>query len=172
MREGGLSAITYREARIDELGDVLRVQHEAFRRLADDLGIDPSGMPPLLEDLDQLAELHASGVRFVVACQDSRIIGGVRGRLRGGTVEVGRLVVDGDHLRRGIATKLMLALEELFADARNFKLFTGQDAIAPLALYEKLGYVVTKRRVVESVPLVWLEKRRTGGDHRSPGHVS
>jgi ribosomal protein S18 acetylase RimI-like enzyme len=107
---------------------------------------------------DLLAEFEG-GTRFFVAVEETQsIVGAVRARRTADSVHVGRLVVDDDWTRCGVATNLMRALEASFP-SEAFELFTGADAEAPLALYLKLGYRVTRRDEEGPVPLVWLEKR-------------
>lgn len=153
-----MNPISYRTATSEDLQSLLVVQHEAFRRVADELSIDACALPPLMETLTDLEALMASGTRFFVALDDSRVIGGVRATITDGTAHVGRLVVATDHLRRGVATGLMHILECSCDDVSRYELFTGEDAVAPLSLYHKLGYAVTHTGSVNAVPLVWLAK--------------
>ncbi len=148
-----------RKATPRDLPQVLAVQHRAFADVARMLGIDASDLPPLAETLDDLDTLASEGTRFFVAVSaDGAVIGSVRGRLDSSTVEVGRLVVDDEWRRHGVATALMNALEASFGHATRFELFTGADAHAPLALYERLGYRRYRTESQGPVMLVWLEK--------------
>lgn len=153
-----MNDVTIREASRDDLSQVLSVQRDAFGRVAAQLGIDPSGLPPLLESLQDLRQLLDTGMRFFVAEDSGRVIGSVRGRQSDATVDIGRLVVDGAYLRRGVATRLMDALEAGFPSATTFLLFTGADAVEPLALYVGRGYRVVRIDASGPVELVWLEK--------------
>lgn len=157
--------ILVREAREDELAEILRVQYDAFGRVSEHSGIPPQSFAPLRETLDELIALRQEGVRFFVALDDDRVVGSVRGLQTGSTVEIGRLVVDGRFLRRGVATALMDALETSFEDANRFVLFTGAQASVPLALYTKRGYEVFKSESLPHVELVWLEKDIANSSH-------
>lgn len=151
-------AFHVRIARQGDLEAVLDVQHQAFARVADELDIDPSRMPPLTEGLEDLLTLLANGTTFFVACDGAgTVIGSVRASRNEGNVEIGRLVVADLWTRRGVATALMDALEALHPDADSFELFTGANAHAPLALYLRRGYRET-RREQGAVELVWLRK--------------
>lgn len=151
-------------ARRDQLTEVLGVQRRAFGRVAAGLGIDPQLLPPIRETLDELEGLFDRGVHFFVATSgDGRVIGGVRGTVVNGCVEIGRLVVDDGWQRKGVASALMDALESAFPDVVRFELFTGAEATVPLALYAKRGYAETRREDLGHVELVWLEKRGAGG---------
>ena len=142
-----------------DLPAILEVQREAFSRVADELGIDPSQLPPLAEQLDDLIELLIGGTTFLVAADSAgAVIGSVRAARCGASVEVGRLVVGDRWTRRGVATALMDALEASHTDATSFELFTGAEAGAPLALYQQRGYLETRRERTGPVELVWLRK--------------
>lgn len=142
-----------------DLVDVLRVQHDAFSRVADGLSIPHALLPPLTESLEDLRTLFAHGTRFFVAMCDQTCVGSVRGTAYSdGRVEVGRLVVASGWTRRGVATALMDALESSYPEADRFVLFTGVEARAPLALYASRGYVPTHEAQTPAATLVWLEK--------------
>ena len=152
--------VRIREAFRADLPGVLAVQHDAFSRVAEALGIEPSDLPPLQETLGQLEDLLSAGTRFFVAVDSLEgIVGSVRASEHDGVVDIGRLVVATEWVRRGIATRLVETLEGSYAHADRFTLFTGADATEPLALYGKLGYEVTRRDATGPVVLVWLEKR-------------
>ena len=145
----------------DELPEILRVQRAAFRRAARDLDIPEDRLPPLLETLDTLRRLHDAGNRFFAARVGRTVAGTVRARRReDGVVEVGRLAVDDGCERLGVATALMCALEDSFPDASRFELFTGAEAVAPLALYDRLGYRQFAREGHEGATFLWLAKDR------------
>ncbi len=155
---GGASDIEYREATDVDLPHILEVQHDGFGRVARELGLESGDLPPLQEDLADLRRIMSEGTRFFVALEDTRVVGTVRGSLTTEcTVQVGRLAVSADHVRRGIARALMGTLERAYPSARRLELFTGREARAPLALYRSLGY--TEMPPVPDVPyLIWLEK--------------
>ena len=96
----------------------------------------------------------------LVAEQDGRIVGSVRGELTvDGTCLVGRLVVLPETRRAGIARILAIEIERLFPDARRYELFTGHLSAGPLALYESLGYRrFREERVSPTTVLIYLEK--------------
>lgn len=143
------------------------MQRAAFRRVADKFGVPDSKMPPVSETLEKLEKLLADGVHtFIAVVPDGgaeRVIGTVRATTRDdGVIEIGRLAVDDGYTRRGVATSLMLALQEAFPAATRFELFTGADAVEPLALYACLGYRIFSREQFESWSMVWLAKERDG----------
>jgi ribosomal protein S18 acetylase RimI-like enzyme len=144
----------------EELPAILAVQREAFGRVAEMFSIDSAQLPPLTETEEDLGALFDAGIVFFAAhATDGSVVGSVRAEVRGGTVEVGRLVVTHTVRRRGVASALMRALEDSFPEAERFELFTGAEADVPLALYTKLGYQVYEERTVGTLLLVWMEKR-------------
>lgn len=143
-----------------ELPGVLEVQRQAFTRVSEMFEIPQDEMPPLTETVDDLERLADEGYRFFVAVSGGRVVGTVRGVMRpDGVVEIGRLGVDEAHLRRGLARRLMTALEDSWPRVRRFELFTGSRAVAPLGLYGSMGY---RRFEREGAPdyIVWLAKER------------
>lgn len=138
---------------------VLAVQRDAFSRVASDLGIDPSHLPPLRETLADLLRQQAAGTSFYAAYEGHRVIGSVRAACADGPfVDVGRLVVASHRLRRGVATALMDALESDHVDSSTLRLFTGAEATGALALYQARGYRLVRTDRSGPVELVWLCK--------------
>jgi ribosomal protein S18 acetylase RimI-like enzyme len=161
---GDRTALTIREARPEDVGPAVEVQHRAFTRVAIELGFDPALLPPVSETVEEVGALLAErAARLLVAfAGDGTLVGTVRG-VPGerGTVEVGRLAVEDGWDGRGIRKELMVRLEALFPHADRFELFTGSEAEGPLHLYESLGYrVMRDEEVMTGVRLVWLEKCR------------
>lgn len=150
---------TVREAKTEDLPGILRVQHNAFRRVALAFSIEPHRLPPLVESLEDLEALEAQGMRFFAAFSaEGQVVGAVRAEEHQGSVTIGRLVVDDGWQRKGVASAVMDALEAAYPSARVFTLFTGAEALAPLALYSKRGYEISRRDDSGPVELVWLEK--------------
>jgi GNAT superfamily N-acetyltransferase len=142
-----------------ELPALLEVQREAFGRVAVQHGVPPEALAPMREALEDLERQLADGTVFYIAVSTAgRVIGGVRADTSDGIVEVGRLVVDGGWLRCGVGMALMALLEDEHSHAQKFRLFTGEEATAPLALYSKRGYQPTHIDDSGPVTLVWLEK--------------
>ncbi len=155
----GNRQVSVREAQASDLAAVLRVQHDAFGRVAEEYGIPADALPPLRETAEDLGRLMTVGTRFWVACDaEGTVLGSVRGTDQEGVIEIGRLVVASGHQRKGVATALMDALESSYPGAARFVLFTGKDASAPLALYSGRGDRLNREDREGPVPLVWLEK--------------
>ncbi len=81
--------------------------------------------------------------RFLVADVDGDAVGGVAlVPLEPGVGEIKRMFVDPAHRGRGVATRLLAALEERArtAEIRTLVLETGVRQPEAVALYEKLGF--------------------------------
>ncbi|MDO8915409.1 MAG: GNAT family N-acetyltransferase [Coriobacteriia bacterium] len=169
MNEG--PDITVRDARVDEAGEILRIQQAAFLPAA--RRYDEVRLPPLIETADDV--VHDIREHLVLVATDStgRILGSVRGKRQEECVHVGRLVVDPQEQRRGVATALMLELEQRFPEAECFELFTGGLNEPGMGLYLKLGYVETRReRETELLEIVYLRHDRRSRSAGGGGDVS
>jgi ribosomal protein S18 acetylase RimI-like enzyme len=146
------------DARPHDAEAILAVQRLAFAPAA--VRYDDDRLPPLVETAEEIAADIGSQV-VLVALEDGRILGSVRGVERDGCVYVGRLIVDPSFQRRGIARRLMLELEDRFADSGCFELFTGNMNEPGMGLYRQLGYVETERRPIKGIlELVYMRKTR------------
>lgn len=153
-----------RVATRDEFPELLRVQHEAFMRVARMFHIPVDRLPALTETVEDLADLMDSRFVFLGAWSGDHAVGTVRFERRAdGVIEIGRLAVDEGHLRQGIATSLMLAVEQVWPPTDRFELFTGAQATVPLTLYSKLGYRTFQRPGEDRAGIVWLAKDLTSG---------
>jgi GNAT superfamily N-acetyltransferase len=122
-------------------------------------------LPPLMETREEVEQAIRESVVLKAMDAAGRILGAVRGEERDGCVYVGRLVVDPAEQRRGIATSLMLALEDEFPHAACFELFTGNLNEPGMGLYLTMGYVETRReRVTDLLEVVYLRKPGRAAD--------
>jgi predicted N-acetyltransferase YhbS len=145
-----------------DLTEALAVQHAAFARVARMFGIPSNNLSAVRETLQDLRAFRDAGATILVARVGDRVVGTVRATpRRDGTVDVGRLAVVADALRRGVGRSLMRAVEDQFPEAGRFELFTGAEAMVPLALYRSMGYRVMRTEPGDAVPIVWLAKDRT-----------
>ncbi len=119
-------------------------------------------IPPLTQTLEEtIEEFKAQTV--LKATLYGRIIGSVRGYVEDGTCYVGKMMVDPVFQNRGLGTRLLLAIEQQFPQARRFELFTGFKSERNLHLYKKHGYKIFKTvPVSDNVSLSFLEKSGPG----------
>ena len=95
--------------RPSDAGEVLTVQRAAYVTEAQRYAAP--GIPPLLETLAELgADLNRPDVLAVGAWSGPRLVGSVRGRLDGATMELARLSVAPDMQGSGVGRALVAAL--------------------------------------------------------------
>jgi ribosomal protein S18 acetylase RimI-like enzyme len=137
---------------------ILALQKVAYEREA--RRYDDWTIPPMIETLDSVREQIAQHV-VLKAVVDGRLAGSVRGVVTDRVCEVCRLSVDPARQRRGIGSALIDAVEQRFPDVEAFELFTGDRSVENLRLYDRHGYVETRRQPVSHVvSLVYLRKAR------------
>lgn len=148
--------VNIEKATIDDANEILALQKLAFKSEAKAHG--DFQIPPLTETLDMWKETFKTHV-VLKATVDGKIVGSVRVLVKDGTCYVGRLIVHPDLQNRGVGTKLLLEIEQMFPSCRRFELFTGSKSIRSIHLYEKLGYKPFKfQPIKDDHKLVFLEK--------------
>ncbi|TPW75763.1 GNAT family N-acetyltransferase [Schumannella soli] len=140
---------------VADAGELLTLQPAAYATEAQRYG-DPF-LPALTQTFDELEDElgRASGLGIRAS---GRLIGAVRWHVDGGVAEIGRLVIAPDQQGRGLGTRLLRAAEER-SGASTLKLFTGHLSVPKIRLYEREGYVQSRReRLKDGVELVLLRK--------------
>lgn len=140
----------------DELArELLAVQVAAYAIEAELLAYPQ--LPPLFESID---DLRQSGERFLAARGDGRIVGATSIATSGAALDICRMVVRPSHMRRGIASRLLAAVESMRDGRVAITVSTGEDNIPAIRLYERNGFEIVKRRTLpDGLRLVGLEKR-------------
>lgn len=150
-----------------DAGEILTLQRAAYvteARAHHDLDL-----PPLTQTLDDLlAELRDSNVTALGVREEGRLVGAVRLRRVGSVVELGRLTVVPDRQGRGIGSVLLRTSETAFPEAREMRLFTGENSTANIRLYERNGYVETERTSIGEYAIVHMAKDLSGSADGSP----
>jgi ribosomal protein S18 acetylase RimI-like enzyme len=101
-------------ARLEDAATILELQKLAYRSEA--MIYDDFSISPLTQTLENLqSEFNTKTILKAVA--DNRIVGSVRAYQKNRTCYVERLIVHPDFQRRGIGTKLLKRIEELFSTA-------------------------------------------------------
>ena len=97
-------------------------------------------IPALEESLDDVRRWLTEGT-VLVARSHGRLVGAVRGVLRDGAWQVGRLMVAPDLQGGGLGRRLLAAVEaDAPADATSYALFTGAGSKRNQRMYRKAGY--------------------------------
>jgi ribosomal protein S18 acetylase RimI-like enzyme len=145
-------------AGVEDAAEILALQKLAYRSEAEIY--DDFTIPPLTQTLEGMRADFENQV-VLKASIDGRIVGSVRASEEHGTCFIGRLIVHPDFQNRGIGAQLMREVEDAFAGAKRFELFTGDRSERNLYFYRKHGYrVFESKELTGRVTLVYMEKRR------------
>jgi ribosomal protein S18 acetylase RimI-like enzyme len=142
----------------DTLAALVRVQRASYRVEAELIGFDD--LPPLRETPEELAAVRES---FLGAFEGEELLGAVAFQRHRTWVDIHRLVVDPRAFRRGVASRLLDALDEREADAGYTTVATGEKNAPAVALYEGRGFGRVGRTAV--APGIWIvrfERRNAG----------
>jgi ribosomal protein S18 acetylase RimI-like enzyme len=144
------------QAQLTDAPEILALQKLAYLSEAE-INQDFT-IPPLTQTLEEIEHDFQTQTVLKVAV-GGKIIGSVRAYLQEGTCYIGRLIVHPDFQNQGIGAKLLRAIEERFAQARRYELFTGEKSERNLYFYQKWGYrIFRKKELTDKVALVFLEK--------------
>ena len=152
-------AITIEALRPDDVGELVTLQRAAFLRDAQLYG-DPF-IPALTQSsADIMLELSDADRLFLVAKLGSRMVGAVRAHRTGSVTNIGRLMTAPDLEGRGIAGRLMDAVEAAGAPHSEwFELSTGSRSTASVAMYARRGYaVVSEHEAAPGMRVVTMRK--------------
>jgi ribosomal protein S18 acetylase RimI-like enzyme len=141
--------------RID-LQEILQLQYLAYQSEAALFG--SRNIPPLKQTIDEVVEEWDSGIILKMVDENGVIIGSVRAKGSDGTAYIGKLMVHPDHRHKGYGSMLLSEIEGYFPDMR-YELFTSTRSLDNIRLYQKLGYTIFTRKVIdEELEFVYMEK--------------
>jgi ribosomal protein S18 acetylase RimI-like enzyme len=144
------------KARLEDLQEILRLQHLAYQSEATLLG--NKDIPPLKQTLDEVIGEYHKGIILKMVDAGGLIIGSIRTWEMKGTVHVGKLMVHPDHRQQGFGTKLLGEIEKYFPHKR-YELFTSTRSIDNIRLYQRMGYREFDRRSIDDrLDFVYMEK--------------
>lgn len=153
-----MKGLLVREAAPADAAALLAIQKAAFARTALENGV--AEIPPTTQSLESFTEDFKTHV-VLGAELDGRWVGLIRGRLKDGALQVGRLAVEPSMEGKGIGRMLLEAMEKRYPQVERYELFTGLGNVRNLRFYEKAGY--RKVRIEPGPPgLVFMEKRVPG----------
>jgi GNAT superfamily N-acetyltransferase len=133
---------------IDDAGEVLTVQRAAY---VSESMVYEQFLPPLSETLDEVRGVLSRDDVVVLGLREgARLVGAVRVMPSG---EVARLCVVPDRQGAGVGSALLRGA----LAAGGTWLFTGDRSAGNLRLYERYGFVETRREPAPGHELVFLE---------------
>jgi ribosomal protein S18 acetylase RimI-like enzyme len=142
-----------------DLPEILQLQKKSFMPVATLYGLD--SIPPTRQTTEEILEECFSPDRPTIVLklvQDGKIVGSVRAYEQDGTAYINKLMVDPDYQRRGLAKKLMKAIESCYGGRRK-ELFTGSRSERNIKMYESLGYrKYSEKEFDKDTTLVYMEK--------------
>jgi ribosomal protein S18 acetylase RimI-like enzyme len=142
----------------ETVADLVRLQRASYRVEADLIGFED--LPPLRETPEELEAVQES---FLGAYEDERLLGAIAFFRHPEWVDIYRLVVQPDAFRRGIATRLLDALDELHPDAAYTTVATAEENAPAVELYRRRGFeIVGHTTVAPGIRIVRFERRNAG----------
>ncbi len=140
---------------ISDAEDILSLQRMAYQseaELHDDFNI-----PPLTQTLSELKEdiKHKTILKIV---ENGKILASGQARFESGCCHIGRMAVWPQYQGKGVGSKLLAALESVFPNVTRFELFTGENSVSNLAMYERRGYKPFKAAKLGTTNVIYLER--------------
>jgi ribosomal protein S18 acetylase RimI-like enzyme len=144
------------KADCNDLQEILQLQYLSYQSEAALFGTQD--IPPLKQTLGEVNQEYQDGIILKMLDDSGKIIGSIRAKEDNGTVYIGKLMVHPQHRHHGYGIKLLDEIEQYFPNKR-YELFTSTRSIANIARYQKMGYKIFKRKVINSdLEFVYLEK--------------
>lgn len=95
------------EADLEAILELQRLAYQGEARLLNDFSI-----PPLMQTLEEMKEEFRSGIFLKAVDEKGKIVGSVRGTLRGDTLLIGKLMVHPEHQGNGLGSCLLQELKK------------------------------------------------------------
>ena len=148
--------ILIKKAQKEDLEKILELQYLAYQSEAKLFG--NMDIPPLKQTIEEVYDEFHKGIILKAVDEEGLIIGSVRAYQENGTVYIGKLMVHPKMQKKGIGTKLLLEIENVYPNQR-YELFTSTKSVNNIRLYEKLGYKIFKEEAV-SQDLIFVYMRK------------
>lgn len=147
---------TILQATMEDLHEILRLQHYSFVSQAMELGV-PS-IPPMEETLEEKQNAFRDGTILKLVSDDSKIIGSVMGRVDNGTLHIGKLMVHPDYRGQGFGKRLLNEIQTLLPHTES-RLFTPTRSLRNIRMYEADGFRgIMEERLSDSITLLHMKK--------------
>ena len=138
---------------------IWRVQQAAYQIEAS--LIEYPNLPPLWETVEEIRECNETFVVCLVANDTRHLIAVTSFEPIAGGVDICRMVVDPNHFRRGIATRLLQAVEAQAGHGQRITVSTAQKNQPAVTLYQHNGYKLHHQTILpDGLVIVHFEKMR------------
>ncbi|MCC8146642.1 MAG: GNAT family N-acetyltransferase [Bacteroidales bacterium] len=133
--------ILIQQASFEDLQEILSLQKKAFLSEAEAHG--NYEIEPLLQTYESICADYDRYL-FLKAVSGPKIVGSVKSRQSLDTVWIGKLMVDQDFRKKGIAKRLLKEVESYYPFIRKFQLFTAATSFHNILLYQSQGYEIVR----------------------------
>lgn len=153
--KGGLSMICkLTPPSFDVASNILAIQIPAYEIEAK--YINSAAIPRLYDTVEDIQNCNETFYGYIF---ENKLIGFISFINEGDFIDIHRLVVSPDYFNRGIATKLLLHLFNIFSNDAKYIVQTGKANKPALSLYKKHGFIVVNDIVLpDGIILTQLEK--------------
>lgn len=142
-------------AELADLREILELQYLAYQSEA--MLHNNYSIQPLVQTLEEVEQEYYKGTILKGIDKDGTIIGSIRGYAEGDTLYIGKVIVHPEHQGKGYGGQLIRALENMYPGLR-YELYTSEKSLKNLGIYEHLGYVRFKEKLLPGIKLIYLEK--------------
>lgn len=143
-------------AKPDDCDEIIRLQRLAYEseaQLYQDWTI-----PPLTQTAAALQREFVN-LTILKAVNAGEIIGSVRAQLIKDVCYIGRLIVHPAFQKQGVGSRLLQEIEQTFAHAKTYELFTGNKSESNIRFYLTQGYQISHaQNASDHLALVYLTK--------------
>ncbi|PGX91154.1 GNAT family N-acetyltransferase [Bacillus cereus] len=138
----------------DTAMSILKIQIPAYEIEA--RYINSTAIPRLY---DTVTDIQNCDETFYGYFHEDSLTGFISFKVDEDVVDIHRLVVSPDHFNKGIATKLLLHIFDMFSSSEAYIVQTGKENMPALSLYKKHGFIEVKDIILpDGVILTSLKK--------------
>ncbi|NWK69108.1 GNAT family N-acetyltransferase [Bacillus paramycoides] len=140
----------------DTATSILKIQIPAYEIEAK--YINSTAIPLLY---DTVTDIQNCDETFYGYFHEDLLTGFISFKVDEDVVDIHRLVVSPDHFHKGIATKLLLHIFDMFSSSETYIVRTGKANTPAIALYKKHGFIeVTDTTLPDGMILTQLKKQK------------